>query len=86
MTEVASDMAVGVAKDQCTWENYEANKQHMTKENAEKGYQGACWANDKADELGIDKKKVAMSVGNALWSGGSYAAKNANKIPMDKLM
>jgi len=79
-------VAVGVAVDQCTWENYEANKKHMTKENAEKAYDGAVWANDKADELGIDKMKVAKGVGNALYSGGSYAAKNANRVDYSKFM
>jgi len=38
-------------------------------ENAEKGYEGACWANDKADEMGIDKKEVATSVGTGIWAG-----------------
>jgi hypothetical protein len=38
MTEVAGDMAVKVAQDQLTYDNYEANKQHLTKENAETAY------------------------------------------------
>ena len=41
MTDVASQVAVQgamQAKDYATWENYEANKQHLTKENAEKGW------------------------------------------------
>lgn len=29
---------MNVAKDNLTYENYEANKQHLTKENAEKAY------------------------------------------------
>jgi hypothetical protein len=60
-------------KDQCTYENYEANKQHLTKENAEKAYDGAVWANNKADELGIDKVAVASAVGSAMWTGTKYA-------------
>jgi hypothetical protein len=73
-----SAVAVTVAQDQLTYENYEANKQHLTKENAEKAYVGAVWANDKADELGIDKVAVATSVGSALWSGTKYAASSGN--------
>ena len=52
----------------------------MTKENAEKAWEGAKWADKKADELGIDKVAVASSVGSALWSGTKYAASNANKV------
>jgi hypothetical protein len=80
MTEVAGDVAVKVAKDQLTYDNYEANKQHLTKENAETAYQGAKWANNKADEMGIDKVAVASKVGSAMWSGTKYAATNANKV------
>ena len=69
-----------------TWENYEANKHHLTTENAEKGWQAACWANDKADELGIDKMAVAKATGNALLKGGSYAASNANKVNWGSMM
>jgi hypothetical protein len=43
--------------------------EHNTAENREKAYDGACWANDKADEMGIDKTEVAKSVGSGLWSG-----------------
>jgi hypothetical protein len=60
-----------------TYENYEKNKQHLTKENAEKAYDGAVWLNDKADEMGIDKKAVAMKVGSAMWTGTKYAASSA---------
>lgn len=66
-----------MARDQLTYENYQANKQHLTKENAEKAYAGACWANDKADELGIDKKAVGMKVGSALWAGTKFTANAA---------
>ena len=52
----------------------------MTKENAEKAYDGAVWANNKADELGIDKMAVASKVGSAMWSGTKFAANNANKF------
>jgi hypothetical protein len=52
----------------------------LTKENAEKAYEGACWANNKADELGIDKMAVASKVGSAMWAGTKYAASNANKV------
>ena len=75
---MAGDVAVQIAQDQLTYENYQANKQHLTKENAEKAYAGACWANDKADELGIDKMAVASKVGSAMWAGTKYAASNAN--------
>ena len=44
----------------------------MTKENAEKAYDGAVWANDKADELGIDKVAVASAVGSAMWTGAKF--------------
>ena len=64
-----------MVQDQCTYENYEANKHHLTKENAEKAYDGAVWANDKADELGIDKVAVGKAVGSALWSGAKYSYK-----------
>jgi hypothetical protein len=70
-------MAVKVAQDQLTYDNYEANKQHLTQENAEKAYEGGKWANNKADELGIDKMAVASKVGSAMWSGTKYAATNA---------
>lgn len=60
-------MAVRAVKDQATWENYEKNKHHLTKENAEKAWAGACWLNNKADEMGIDKKAVGKKVGNAMW-------------------
>lgn len=56
-----------------TYENYEANKQHLTRENAEKAYDGAVWANDKADELGIDKVAVASAVGSAMLTGASWS-------------
>ena len=39
----------------------------MTVDNAKKAYRGAVWANDKADELGIDKKAVAKKVGSMAW-------------------
>ena len=44
----------------------------MTKENAEKAYDGAVWANNKADELGIDKVAVASAVGSAMWTGAKF--------------
>jgi hypothetical protein len=34
------------------------------------------WANDKADELGIDKKAVAVGVGSALWTGLKFVGSN----------
>lgn len=55
MTDVAGEVAVQVVQDQLTAENIEAASKHATKENAVKGYEGAVWMNDKADELGIDK-------------------------------
>lgn len=63
-----------------TYENYEANKQHLTKENAETAYQGAVWANDKADELGIDKVAVASAVGSALWTGTKYTYSKSKEV------
>lgn len=63
-----------------TYENYEANKHHLTKENAEKAYDGAVWADKKADELGIDKKAVGMAVGSALWSSVKFTSAQAQKV------
>ena len=56
-----------------TYENYEYAKQHATKENAEKAYETGKWANEKADEHGIDKWAVMKKVGGAISSGCSAA-------------
>lgn len=85
MTEVAGDLAVKVAQDQLTYENYQANKQHLTKENAEKAWEGAKWADKKADEMGIDKMAVAQKVGSAMWTGTKYAAANAQKVDWSQM-
>ena len=52
-----------------TAENLNAASKHATKENAEKAWEGAKWADAKADEYGIDKKEVATKAGSAAWSG-----------------
>jgi len=52
-----------------TTENIEASKQYATKENAETAWEGAKWADNKADEMGIDKVAVASKAGNAAWGG-----------------
>jgi hypothetical protein len=44
-------------------------------ENAHHAYDGALWANKKADELGIDKKAVAQKMASAVWSGAKALAK-----------
>jgi len=59
LTEVAGDMAVTAIQQNLTAENIEASKKYATKENAEAAWEGAKWADKKADELGIDKKAVA---------------------------
>ena len=70
MTDVAGDVAVNVVNEAVTAENIEYASQHATKENAIHAYDGACWANNKADELGIDKVAVAEKAGNAALVGG----------------
>ncbi len=62
-------MAVTAVQDNLTAENIEASKKYATKENAETAWEGAKWADKKADELGIDKKEVACKAGSAAWSG-----------------
>ena len=47
-------------------------------ENAETAWEGAKWADKKADELGIDKMEVASKAGSAAWRG-------AKKIDYGKL-
>lgn len=42
--------------------------ENMTVDNAKKAYGAALWADEKCDQLGIDKKAVAMKVGSAAWS------------------
>lgn len=66
---MAGQYAGQAAANAMTQENLDYVAQHATVENAEKAYEGACWANDKADELGIDKKEVATAVGSGMWAG-----------------
>lgn len=66
---MAGQYAGKAASNACTQENLDYALEHNTAENREKAYDGACWANDKADEMGIDKTEVAKSVGSGLWSG-----------------
>lgn len=68
-----------VTTDQLTMENYDKYKHHLTRENAEKAYAGACWANNKADELGIDKYAVASRVGNAVWDNTTFTLNARDK-------
>ena len=62
-------MAVTAVEQNLTAENIAASKQYATKENAEAAWEGAKWADKKADEYGIDKKEVASKAGSAAWSG-----------------
>jgi len=55
-------------------EDAESLKKHATVENAQTAYEGAVWADKKADELGIDKTAVLKSAGSALMSGLSFLA------------
>ena len=68
-----------MTQEYATMENYEKNKHHLTRENAEKAWEGAKWADKKADEYGIDKYAVAAGVGNAFLSAGKFAYDNADK-------
>ena len=52
-----------------TADNVAAASQYATKENAEAAWEGAKWADKKADEYGIDKKEVATKAGSAAWNG-----------------
>ena len=67
-----------------TYENYEYAKQHATKENAEKAYVGAQWANEKADEHNIDKWAVAKKVGSAIGTGLGKAWNAAKEVDYSK--
>ena len=42
---------------------------HNTAENRQHVVDGAIYANDKMDEMGIDKAEVAEKAGNGLWAG-----------------
>lgn len=79
MTDYAGDAAATVVTKTVTADNVEAASKHATVDNAKKGYQAGVWANDKADELGIDKKAVAKKVGSAAWaaSGAIYKASSS---------
>ena len=59
-------MAANYVVSNATKENMQLAQKHMTVENAKKGYAGAKWANQKADEHGIDKWSVAKKMGAAL--------------------
>jgi len=69
LTEMAGDVAASAIEQNLTAENIEKSKKYATKENAEAAWEGAKWADKKADELGIDKKAVAQKAGSAAWNG-----------------
>ena len=71
-------MAAKAVTDGCTKENLAIAQKHATKENAETAYEGAKWANNKADELGIDKTEVATKAGSALWGGMKLLASSSS--------
>ena len=77
-------MAAEAVAQNMTYENYEYAKQHATKENAEKAYVGAKWANEKADEHNIDKWAVAKKVGSAIGKGASAAWNAATSVEYSK--
>lgn len=66
---MAGDVAVGAIEQNLTAENVNAAGQYATKENAETAWEGAKWADKKADEMGIDKQAVAAKAGSAAWKG-----------------
>ena len=66
---MATDAAVAGIEQNMTQENVQAAGQYATMENAEKAWEGAKWADKKADEYGIDKVEVASKAGSAAWRG-----------------
>ena len=77
-------MAADYVANNMTYENYEYAKQHATKENAEKAYEGGKWLNQKADEHNIDKWAVAKKVGSAIGKGASAAWNAASSVEYSK--
>lgn len=71
---MAGDLAANQIERNLTTENVQAASQYATKENAQTAWEGAKWADKKADEYGIDKEEVAIKAGTATWN----AAKKVN--------
>ena len=68
-----------------TMENAKIGAQYATVDNAKKGYEGYKWADQKADELGIDKQEVYDKAGNAAIAGGKIAWEGMKKVDYGKL-
>ena len=82
---MAGDMAADAVTQNMTMENAKVGAQYATVDNAKNGYEGYVWADQKADELGIDKQEVYDKAGKAAIVGGKYAWEGLKKVDYGKL-
>jgi hypothetical protein len=78
-------MAADAVTENMTMENAKAGAKYCTVDNAKKGYAGYQYADQKADEYGIDKQEVYDKAGKAAVKGAKYAWEGLKSVDYGKL-